>query len=208
MMRSAGRRPTLGTVLAACVLVLLGPAMFGCGGGSSTGPEEETAADLVRRGWERFTAGDLGGARTLFEAAEEKDPALAAAPLGLGWTRLRQRDLVAADVALRRAASLGESGADLHAAAAVVARDHAPVDWERALAAADAVLDRAADYVFRYDPSFDRRDVRLIAGQAAFALGDYIRARAEVIALGGPALDPFAPDFVSRLLSALDAIRT
>jgi hypothetical protein len=196
---------TKATSLLARGALLLLFVISGCSKDAPAGPGAD-AAELVRRGWERFSAGDLSGAAALFESATAADATLAEAPLGLGWTRLRQRQLAASSAALDRAASLGEDGANLHAARAIVAREQSPPDWSAVVTAVDRVLAAAPTFEFVYDSTLDWRDLRLLAGQSAFALGNYSRARAEVIALGGPALDPLAPDFTARLLEALDAL--
>lgn len=197
-------RTMVTTLLAPGTLMLL-LLVSGCSKDSPAGPGAD-AAELVRRGWERFQADDLVGAAAFFESAGQADPALAEAPLGLGWTRLRQRQAAAAEAALERATDLGETGPNLESARAVLARERTPVDWSVVVTAVDRALAAAPTYQFAYDPSFDWRDLRLLAGQSAFALGNYVRARAEVVALGGPALDPFASNFVVRLLEALDAL--
>lgn len=193
-------------LLAVSILACLGLACGSRGGVSN--PPGPTAGELVAEGWTLFTQGDIAGARDRFAEAEIADPNLAAAPLGLGWSLLRLEQLGAAIDALERAEARGEDSADLHAALAIASRDDSPVDWRRCLAAADAALLRSPDYRFAYDASFDWRDLRLLAGQSAFALGDHERARTEVILLGGPELDPESPGFVAALLQALDALRT
>jgi tetratricopeptide (TPR) repeat protein len=166
------------------------------------------AADLVARGWARFEAEDLDGARSAFEEAESLDPAYAPAPHGLGWALLRLGELRSAQEAMTRAAARGFTDPDLDAARALVARDLVPVEWSQARQAAERVLLASALYRFNHDPTLDWRDLRLLIAQASFVLGDYPRIAAEIVALGQTPPDPSDSDYAAALLQQLQDLGT
>lgn len=126
---------------------------------------------------------------------------------GLGWSLARGHLLDQAIAQFSAAIGFSAEDAASFAGRAAAARDTAPPQFQYAMDSADSALALDPAFAFARDPGVDWRDLRLIIAQAAFGLGDYARAIAEVDSLpGGMPPDPGSPDLPAELLLELERL--
>jgi tetratricopeptide (TPR) repeat protein len=196
----------------AVAFLLLTLVASGCGDdGQSPGSD---AAALVSEGWGLFVAGNYAGAVDKFNQARAIDPDYRDAFDGLGWAYARLGQLENAEASfLFVLERLVNPSRETYAGAAVVAL--ALKEYTSATLNANWAIERFQDtYQFQYDHDVTHITLRLIRATARFHLGEYESAYADVVVLddlleiGLPALNTTSPDFVARLLSQLQTIRT
>lgn len=189
---------------AVIALVMVGLAA-GCGKDEGGG---ENANQLAAEGWNLFVTGDYSAAIDRFNRAAALDTDLETAWNGLGWSYARLGDLEASrDSFFFVTSTLGvQNNNETNAGLSIVAL--AIKDYDLASDYAGYLLgDTNYNYEFPYDPSVTDVTLLLIRAIADFNLGDYDGALADVILLGGPSLNPSAPDFVAKLLVAIQDLR-
>jgi tetratricopeptide (TPR) repeat protein len=185
-----------------CVLVLF---LSACGGGGAE-PRVPTAGELTEEGWARYAAGRNPEAAASFTEAVAVDPDFADAYNGRGWANLRRTRFPEALADFSAAIDRGLAAPDPAAGRALALRDLEPVDWTATAEAAVAVLAEDAAYVFSRDPSLDWRDLRVLLGQARFAVRDYTGANQQIAILGGTPADPGSATFVRDVLAELERL--
>jgi tetratricopeptide (TPR) repeat protein len=176
--------------------------LISCGSSGGTEPEP----DRVAEGWAAFEAGNFSGAQAAFEEAVAAQSSNGAAHNGLGWAKLQLAALPEAKTSFSTALDRGFVGVDPHAGLAIVYRDLPPVDYDAAIASANRALAVEPGYVFAHDATLDWRDLRLVLAHSLFALGRYVEANAEIVALGGSSQDSNSATFVEDLLREIERL--
>jgi tetratricopeptide (TPR) repeat protein len=153
-------------------------AIVACGDDRGPTVPLDTAEALTAKGWVAFERGDFADAAGLFEAAIARDRLHEPAYVGEGWSRLElAADTTALHGALSRldaAIELSSSDSQAHAgrAAALLALG----ENIAAVAEARATLQMAPGFVFAHAPTFDGKDLYLIAGSGLAAQGEFTGA--------------------------------
>jgi tetratricopeptide (TPR) repeat protein len=162
--------------IAALALVL---APGGCGGGGNGDSKPivpTTAEEFTARGWERFEAGDIGGALSDFDDALDIDSGHGPAYLGLGWARLglatstASMGLAAASFDSAGAHGVAEEEFLSGRAAAHLGMGGNP-NYISAIEDAMLALQLAPDFTFAHRGSFNATDLKLVRAFAFAAQG-------------------------------------
>jgi tetratricopeptide (TPR) repeat protein len=194
----------------AAVAMLAAVLVIGCGGDNGTGGGTN-AKQLAIEGWNLFVTGEYSAAIDKFSQADALGGdvgTLQSVYNGLGWSYARLGDLdMARDDFIRVSDELAiHTNIDTNAGLSIVYL--ALKEYELATRfASDALSDSNGHYDFRYDPSVTEVTLRLARAIARFHQGLYEPAAADVVLLGGPALNHNAPDFVAQLLEAIQNLR-
>jgi tetratricopeptide (TPR) repeat protein len=192
------------TLVPVAIAILTAGLGLGCGdnGGGSGDPVQ-----LANEGWDFFVTGEYNSAIDKFQQAVALDEDLESGWDGLGWTYARLGNIEAADSTfLEVFRRVGNAGADTYAGLALVSL--ALKNYELASDQAGFALDvSGGNYEFKYDPSVTAVTMRLVRAISRFHQGLYASAAADVVLLGGPALNQTAPDFVAKLLEAIQDLR-
>jgi tetratricopeptide (TPR) repeat protein len=185
------------------VAIAILAAGLGLGCGSEGGGGGGNADQLASEGWDLFVTGEYNSAISKFQQAVGLDEDLEAGWNGLGWTYARVGNLEAADSTfLEVFRRVGNAGPDTYSGLAIVSL--ALKNYELASDQAGFALDvTGGNYEFRYDPTVTAVTMRLVRAISRFHQGLYVSAAADVVLLGGPALNQSAPDFVAKLLEAI-----
>ncbi len=130
-----------------------------------------TAEQLTNEGWNKFEAGDYGGAASSFEAAVALDTSYHPAYLGLGWAHLKQRNAGLAEEALKTY-SLKVSGSD-DAIAGLALACHAQDKLKDAIDYATQLLSSDPTWSFSHDVSSNYLDVALVLAHSYYETGDF-----------------------------------
>jgi len=196
----------------AVALLLLTVFASGCGDDSQSPGGDPPA--LVNEGWGLFVAGDYQSAIGKFNQAKSVDPGYRDAYDGLGWAYARLGKLdEAQDAFLYVLERLVKPSRETYTGAAVVAlalKDY----YTTALNSTWAIERFEDEYQFRYDHDVTHITLRLMRATARFHLGEYESAYADVVVLNDllelnlPPLNINSSDFVAKLLSRIQTIRS
>lgn len=193
--------------LPALAVLMIAVLTIGCGsdgGGNGGGPPDT----LAEEGWQLFSEGRYTEAISKFNQATDEDSDLATAYDGLGWTYARMDMLQSSvDNFTFVLSVLVDPSQDTYAGASMT--HLAMKNYEDASNMSNWALEVYGNqYEFRYDKDVTDVTLRLVRATSRFNLGLYESAYADVVLLGGPPdLNPKGPDFVAKLLLALQDLR-
>lgn len=179
----------------------------GLEGGATDTVSVKGAAEFVQDGWSYFESGDFSEAVTAFSQAIDLDSDRAEAYDGLGWSYMRLGMLESSiESFIFVLETLVDPSQDTYAGCSIV--NLALGNYTDAANMANWALEvYGSQYEFQHDPDVTHVTLMLIRAIARFHLGLYASAYADALALGGPTLDLDAPDFVARLLEAIQELR-
>ena len=153
----------------------------------------------INAAWTLFTNGNYADAITAFEALTASNPAAFA---GIGWANLRLGNLAAADAAFNSAGNL----ADAHAGRAFV--KWALGEYAATITEANAALTLSANYVFSFDTSVNKDDLRLHIAYANFHIAAYADCIAAIKILDAAYnANVSDPDIADQLLTKLEILK-
>jgi len=155
------------------IVILMGTFLFylSC---EEKGVDKVTAGELIKKGWLKFEADNLAGARSDFSAAlsiSTNATDSSGAFLGLGWAQLRDNQAGLAENSFVEYLYLSPGSDDGRAGLAFAY--WAQKKFQSAIDTANAVLSSNSTWSFGHDPSIDHLDLRLLLAQSYYQLANF-----------------------------------
>jgi tetratricopeptide (TPR) repeat protein len=164
--------------LISALLILFGVAGCSSDGGDGGGP---TAAELVTKGWQDYSAKNYNTALSEFNQAITLDGSLTDAYNGAGWS---YAILGRADSALLRfTAGRNHDSTKLDMRAGIALVYNALKSYDLSIAQDTVVIRANPNWSFIHDATMNVLDLHLLAAEDYFAQGNYTASLAEVLIL-------------------------
>jgi tetratricopeptide (TPR) repeat protein len=146
--------------------------VYGCGG--KGGPHTQTAAELIKQGWDKIDAGDFSDASGDFNAALGLDATAYEAYLGLGWAELRQSHGGLAENAF--VIYVDSTSDDAYQGRGGLALAYlADGKFEDAVTTAEVVLSANPTWSFSHDGNINYLDLELVIVQGYYEMAEYVQ---------------------------------
>ncbi len=167
-------------VLAAVALLLI-PSCKSSTNDSTNPPA--TASELIAQGWQAFSAKDYRGAHDKFTAAIRLDSTLVEAYSGAGWSDARLNILAGAEAELALGNLRDSTNLDILGGLVIV--HGAQRAYAVSAAQAVSLLAKNSGWSFLRDNTVNAADIRIVAAEDYFALGDFTGSLSMVNQLNG-----------------------
>ncbi len=186
--------------------LLVAAALFSGCGDTKEVTEDPPVVMLTEDGWDRYSAGDLTGAREKFEDAISADGGVGLGYNGLGWVQMELGELESALASFDLAIAKGFRGADASAGRALIL--YSMNEYGQAILAGHDAVARDPSFKLPGNTRINILDVRLMIALSEYERGAFEAALAQVrlIDTGLAPINAFSATFVEELTIALDQL--